>query len=555
MIVSYRQLVRVVWISIGILATYLSLDVWQSYRTAEDAAGREAVSMARLVARHASMAIGRADVILMDAADYLLPSDFSHGINLPESRRRDIEAVLRRHQAHIPGAVSMLVTDAGGKVLGDSTSAAPGTDLSDDQYFVRLKAGPRPLPEISEAKVGRVSGKWGTTIARRIELPDGRFAGMIASKLGLTENFEKFYETIDLGAGSVITLRDAHNRILVRYPVVREALGTIPPDTPIGQAIKDGQQEGIAVGTSSIDGISRVVAFRKADDYPIFAVVGISREAALNRWRLEFEIYVAVILGAIGCGIFLTRTLRQRELLTLDLIRAKNAAEASDKAKSHFLAATSHDLRQPMQAIFLFLDGLAISGLNDKQQDMARHLRDSANGLRDILNTLLNLAHIDGGKVEPQWQDVVVDDVLRKLVAECEPMAANKGLSLRWHGRRRPLVVRTDPGLLREILRNLVDNAIKYTESGGILLTSRVRDGQCVLQVWDTGCGISPDQLVLVFDEFFQIGNRERDRRKGLGLGLTIAKRLASLIGAGIGCRSRQGRGSVFELKLGPEAR
>lgn len=235
---------------------------------------------------------------------------------------------------------------------------------------------------------------------------------------------------------------------------------------------------------------------------------------------------------------------------TAELSAAKESAERADRAKSRFLAAASHDLRQPIQAMNLFQDALGRTQLNPEQRRISDYLSQSTRSLAEILNVLLDVSKLDGGMVQPNPETVPVRDLLTTIDAEFAPLALARGLRFKLFFPQGPLALHTDAKLLHGLLRNLIDNALKYTERGGVLVGVRRRRGRVLLQVWDTGIGIAPQHLRAIFDEYFQVSNPQRDSTKGLGLGLAIVRRIAAILGGRIACRSRPGQGSVFELSL-----
>ena len=260
---------------------------------------------------------------------------------------------------------------------------------------------------------------------------------------------------------------------------------------------------------------------------------------------------VASLIDSAGELLIQTfyRDITERKHAETALLRAIMAAQNANRAKTRFLAAASHDLRQPVQAINLFLDALAQSGPSEEQKEILHYLGMSVRGLRELLNVLLDISQLDAGAVKPEASAISVEKLLRDLESEFAPIAGGRNLRLkRFVGRDMTLLA--DPGLLLRALRNVVGNALKYTEQGGILLAARRRGAFGVLQVWDSGIGIAPQDLGRVFEEYFQIGNNARDRNKGLGLGLSIVERLIKLIDGRISCRSRPGRGTVFEITL-----
>jgi len=227
---------------------------------------------------------------------------------------------------------------------------------------------------------------------------------------------------------------------------------------------------------------------------------------------------------------------------------AQSEAEEANRAKTVFLASASHDLRQPLHAMGLFLSALARADLNDKQQQLLTQAQATALATGDMLSTLMDFSKVDAGVVTPQVQAFALQHVFQKLERELAPLAEEKGLAFRM--RDTSLVLQSDPALVEMILRNLLLNAIRYTERGAVLLACRRRGLRAVVEVWDTGIGIPAPQHQAIFREFHQLGNPERDRRKGLGLGLAIVEGLARAMSVDVSLRSQPDRGSVFRLTL-----
>lgn len=231
---------------------------------------------------------------------------------------------------------------------------------------------------------------------------------------------------------------------------------------------------------------------------------------------------------------------------TAELAARKEEAEHSSASKTRFLAAASHDLRQPMQALGLWVSALRLQAREPAVAEMSVKIEASVNALGEMLNALLDISKLDAGSVRPEMRAVSLDVMLDRLALQFDAQARAKGLHL--VVRHCGLAVRSDPVLLNRILHNLVANAIKYTAHGRILLCARRRAGQVRLEVRDSGPGIEAQRQALVFEEFYQIDNPERDRDKGLGLGLAIVQRLTRLLGHGCELRSAPGRGSTFAV-------
>ncbi len=234
---------------------------------------------------------------------------------------------------------------------------------------------------------------------------------------------------------------------------------------------------------------------------------------------------------------------------TAELRAQKAQAESATLAKSRFLAAASHDLRQPLHALSLLVEALLERVPEGEAKRLAEHIESSASTMENLLNALLDLSRLDAGVVEARPECFPLDRVLENLERQFAPMAAIKGLRL--SVRRTRAWIYSDPALLERILANLVSNALRYTDTGGILVGARrVQRDWLRLEVWDTGKGIPAEFQAKVFEEYFQLANPERHRDKGLGLGLAIVSRLARLLGSSVQVRSRMDKGSCFHLRF-----
>ena len=227
---------------------------------------------------------------------------------------------------------------------------------------------------------------------------------------------------------------------------------------------------------------------------------------------------------------------------------AKSEAERANAAKSHFLAAASHDLRQPLQTLAL-LQGLLASRVHGTElSKLVARLADTVAAMSGMLNTLLDINQIEAGVVQATAAAFDIDDLLQELRETFTDQAEALGLDLRVMPCR--LKVRSDVRLLDQMLRNLVSNALKYTHKGKVLLGCRRSGGALRIEVWDTGIGIPPGELKSVFEEYRQLDNAAREQSRGLGLGLSIVSRLGVLLDHPIHVRSRLGKGSVFSIEV-----
>ena len=238
----------------------------------------------------------------------------------------------------------------------------------------------------------------------------------------------------------------------------------------------------------------------------------------------------------------------EKEDLARDLAEQVRMVEKASLEKTRFFASASHDLRQPLHSLGLFGSAIHARLRDSPDEPLAKNLMHCVDALETSFSAMLDLSKLDAGVVEVNVRPVALAIVFRRLSSTFARQAEARGLSLRFKPGNK--WVHADPGLLERLLGNLIHNALKFTANGGVLVLARGTGQKVHLEVWDTGCGISAHELTLVFDEFYQIGNQERDRAKGLGMGLAIVKRLSHLMQSPVAVYSRPGRGTVFKLSL-----
>ena len=230
------------------------------------------------------------------------------------------------------------------------------------------------------------------------------------------------------------------------------------------------------------------------------------------------------------------------------LQNAKFDAERANKAKSVFLASASHDLRQPLNAMQMYIAALQ-SKVKDKEiLRIIEDINSVSISTARLLNALLDVSELEVGAIKPRHEIFSVNNILISIFQSFLPLAKDKELDFRIVPSS--LYVRSDPALLERILGNFMSNAIRYTNKGSVLIGCRKRGDKVSIEVWDTGCGISDDQMSLIYEDFYQIENKERDRGKGLGLGLALAKRLADSLEHTIDSKSSLGSGSCFSVSV-----
>jgi two-component system, sensor histidine kinase len=238
----------------------------------------------------------------------------------------------------------------------------------------------------------------------------------------------------------------------------------------------------------------------------------------------------------------------QNSELMAELLRQKEAAEEANIAKSRFLAVASHDLRQPLHALGLFVQALQESSIAAQERHLVGNIRRSVDAMEELFDALLDISRLDAGIVRPGFETFGLATLFDRLSFEFGPVAKQKGLSL--SVMKTSVYICSDPTLVERIVRNLVSNAIRYTDRGGLLLGCRRQEGGLRIEVWDTGRGIPAEKHREIFREFAQLDAVDQDPHKGLGLGLAIVERLAKLLDHEIRLRSIPGKGSVFSVAI-----
>jgi PAS domain S-box-containing protein len=263
-----------------------------------------------------------------------------------------------------------------------------------------------------------------------------------------------------------------------------------------------------------------------------------------RRWVETYKSPLIVDGKATGTVGF-AREITERKQHEADLIAAKAEAEAANRAKTQFLAAASHDLRQPIAALVLYVGKLRKTVGSDCQA-LVNNIQNCVDSVNLLLNDLLDVSKLDAGIVVPKLSDFAVGDLLNSLVPVYDAKAEDKGLRLQV--RPSAIIARTDPQLLGRIIGNLISNAVRNTTQGGVLVGCRQHQSKSWIEVWDTGSGIPADKTAFIFEQFTQLA--EDGIKKGSGLGLAIVAQSAKLLNLQIRMRSRPGRGSMFAIEL-----
>lgn len=528
---------------------------WQLWNGAMAAADHHVRAAAAMLQEHAAKVLETEELVL-DLVDARLAGATWDQIAASPGVTSDLRDLVARY----PQVGSIWLADANGLLRAGSMPVGGTVSITDRDFFRALQQGPGFF--VSETYMGRVTGVPGFSIARR-RSPEQSFDGVLVSTTFLPY-FESVFAQVARTPGEAAGLIRSDGALLARYPLA-EQVRRFSPESPVMQNLARDDQ-GVFRAVSRTDGTERLWAFHRLPRHAVYAVFGIPVSAVLSDWR--GQVTVGAVIAALATGLLLTLTRllaqqsRQDRLVQADLAAAvaqrthevelraaeAEAAEArarqAEIAKTRFFAAASHDLRQPLQALRLFLDLLSTRLADRPHQVLVGHAITALGSAQALLDDLLDVAKLDSGTVVAKLREVDVVALLAPIAEQFSHLAEDKGLCLRT--RLVPATVMTDPALLERMVRNLLANAVRYTESGGVLLGVRRRHHTLTIEVWDTGPGIPSDQRDLVWREFYQ----GHDRPQGLGLGLAIVRGLADTLGVRVAMASRPGRGTVFRLML-----
>lgn len=320
-----------------------------------------------------------------------------------------------------------------------------------------------------------------------------------------------------------------------------------PPDSFALQLFMASVMIGLAAGltANTLANVSVIYAFLLAGITPY--VVAFVLQGTLLHEVTAFMLAIFVF-GTSMMARNNSRMFVELITLRLEVGTQRDLAEQANLAKSKFLAAASHDLRQPLHAMTLLADALNGRLQNADDGLVLARLQESLSAMRKLFNALLDISRLDAGIVEARIKDIRLSALLDRLSVDYARQAQEQNLE--WRYRATPAVVRTDPVLLETLLRNLIGNALRYTPQGYVAIACREVDGGLRIEVEDSGVGIPADKHTEIFREYHQLSNPERDGAKGLGLGLAIVERLARLLNHRIELRSAPGAGSCFSVIL-----
>ena len=586
LVASPRLLPALAALLIVVLLAIIGSTVWASRNHYLEMAARTSYNLSESLQNQTVHAIGGVDAILAGIADLWsqAPPD-----RLPDTAR--LRPLLRAKVMANEFIREMRVLDAQGREV-QSSQILPGSPppQQDAPYFTVHRAGDHGL-FVSGLMRNPVTGRWDFVLSRRLSDAEGRFVGVIAAVMDL-DQLQRVFDRLEVGREGLLNLRHTNGDLIVRIPAMPEAIGRKIPSTY--QALEDIRLKGEATGemVSTLDGVRRIYTARVLPGVPLLLFVSLSRGDALAPWTWTAIAYGLLALALVLPIVWLTRqamrevrrrsallaSLARSEMLlrehrdhlqeavearTHELLGAKEAAEAANRAKSEFLANISHELRTPMHAILSFAR-LARDRMRGPAVDLAKleqyqqRILQSGERLMGLLNDLLDLSKLEAGRMAYDMRDEDVAQLAGDVVAELAEVAAARQVSVDIDVAPDTPRIRCDGVRIAQVIRNLLSNAVRFSPSSGRITialspaaagpggaggTAYVR-----LSVSDQGQGIPDGELEAIFDKFVQ-SSKTKNGAGGTGLGLSICREIVQQHGGRIWAANGVG-GAVFTVLL-----
>jgi signal transduction histidine kinase len=562
----------VVLLIISLIVSLAAFSIDQEKQRYRERASIATQNIAGLLDRHMSDVFEKIDLSLQ-AGSFFYANQAASG----RLDAKKINAFLANQISLLPELDSLRILDKEGFVrFGVKENTTELVNLSDREYFIQARDSSDQKLVIAGPIFAKIAQKWVMVFARRLNAPDGSFAGVIYANLP-TVSFQSVFSSVELGKFGAATVRTTDLALVHRVPDTKNAVGSKGVSKQLAQAVELKPEGGTYVAPTALDGIERSNAYRRLKNYPFYVLVGLATDDYLGGWRES----TMIVSGLAGLAILITllaatlifkahqrlredlaertrisnelaQSLTERSQLNTELEVRMKQAEAANVAKNAFLANMSHEMRTPLHQI-AGVAGLVKRGpLTDRQNDWMSKLESASLHMTEIVETVLELTKMEADQLTLEETPVHLRTWVETFCLPYEQKAAKKSVTLLTDFSALPdLSLMADLKQIQVALGNYANNAVKFTEKGEItirvgLLAHDDSAATLKFEVQDTGVGIEPEALTRLFSIFEQADNSSTRPHDGLGLGLAIVRKLAQLMGGQAGCESRLGQGSRF---------
>jgi two-component system, cell cycle sensor histidine kinase PleC len=528
---------------------------WQarqrSLGTAETELRNLSVALSEVMAR----SLDSVDILLRSVAETVATGDLGDA-----DFTRRLHDAMRERVLGVPSIRALVVFDAGGRMIAFSRwHPPPSIQVEDRDYFVALRDQPGEGLFVGVPTVNRVNGEWTINIARRLANPDGSFAGVALATLEPLY-YEQVYAAINLRPGGTIAMFRGDGILLARHPHAEDLMGKQRGDTPIRRILGRSTEPVAARVVSTIDGEARIAAARYLPAFPIYLTMSQREDIVLAGWRGETLLLLAGMVAVLlVLGLLATRMLQQavlREAAEREILAAKLRAEAASEAKTSFLANMSHELRTPLNAILGFSEMIRdrLHGADGATRycEYAGDIHASGTHLLDLVNDVLDLSRIEAGRYQLHLEPIDLVKTVAACLSIVQSRAVAKRITIETDIAEEVAPIDADERAVKQVLLNLLSNAVKFSpHDGKIAVIARLSPGgDTELRVVDHGIGIAEEALARIFEPFGRGDHMHAQPEEGIGLGLSISRKLMSLHGGVLLLDSAIGIGTTAIIRF-----